>query len=305
MRDSESGGGFNITAIVMAGGLALLSLIILFSSYYTVGQGERGVITHYGAVVGVSDPGLHFKMPFVTGVTDVSIQPQIVSFGTKSSPDNDQDNDKLEAYSFDQQPASIKFSINWQITDPVQFYSMYNDVDGVTQRIINPRVMEIVKNVFGRFEAASAIQQRAVVNQEIAQTLEKAFPNQPFRITSFQMENIAYSGKYEKAVEDRMEATVRQQQALADKAKRITNADAAAYEVKANADALAHQVEVQGTAEADAIRAKGAALRDNPGIPALIQAQAAMTAATRWNGDLPKTMVPGGAVPFMNVAPGH
>jgi regulator of protease activity HflC (stomatin/prohibitin superfamily) len=304
MRDGESG-GLNVTALVLAGGAALLSLIVLFSSYYTVGQGERGVITHYGAVVGLSEPGLHFKMPFVTGVTDISIQPQIVSFGTKSSPDNGDDADKLIAYSFDQQPASLKFSVNWQVTDPIQFYSLYGDSDTATGRIINPRVLEIVKNVLGRFEAANAIQQRAAVNQQIAQTLEKAFPNQPFRITSFQMENIGYSGKYEKAVEDRMEATVRQQQALADKAKRITNADAAAYEVKANADATAHQVEVNGTAEADAIRAKGAALRDNPGIPALIQAQAAMTAATRWNGDLPKTMVPGGAVPFMNVAPGH
>jgi len=47
-------------------------------------------------------------------------------------------------------------------------------------------------------------------------------------------------------------------------------------------------------AEADAIRAKGAALRDNPTLIAL-------TSAERWNGILPTTMVPGGAVPFVNV----
>ena len=43
-----------------------------------------------------------------------------------------------------------------------------------------------------------------------------------------------------------MQAIVKQQQAEADKQKRIIDADASAYEVKAAADAKAHQIEVQG-----------------------------------------------------------
>ena len=41
-------------------------------------------------------------------------------------------------------------------------------------------------------------------------------------------------------------------------------------------------------------RAKGAALRDNPALVALIQAE-------KWDGKLPATMVPGSSVPFLNV----
>jgi len=47
-------------------------------------------------------------------------------------------------------------------------------------------------------------------------------------------------------------------------------------------------------AEASAIRARGAALRDNPTLIELVQAE-------RWNGILPTTMIPGSTVPFLNV----
>jgi hypothetical protein len=53
---------------------------------------------------------------------------------------------------------------------------------------------------------------------------------------------------------------------------------------------------VRGTAEADAIRARGEALRQNAGLIALTQAE-------KWNGVLPSTMIPGGAVPFLNLKP--
>lgn len=118
----------------------------------------------------------------------------------------------------------------------------------------------------------------------------------PFVIDSVQIQDIAFSQSYENAVEQRMQAIVQQEQAEAVKAKRIIDADAAAYEVKAAADAQAHQIEVQGQAQAAAIRARGDALKDNPNLIAL-------TTAEKWDGKLPETMVPGGALPFLEM--GH
>lgn len=65
-------------------------------------------------------------------------------------------------------------------------------------------------------------------------------------------QDIQFSQIYEQAVEQRMQAIVKQQQAEADKAKAIIDADAKAYAVKAAADATAHQIEVQGQAQAAA-----------------------------------------------------
>ena len=51
---------------------------------------------------------------------------------------------------------------------------------------------------------------------------------------------------------------------------------------------------LKGNAEATAIAARAKALADNPAIIQLTQAE-------KWNGALPTTMVPGSAVPFLNV----
>jgi len=51
-----------------AAALVILVLLILFSTYFTIDQGERGVILHNGAIVGEAEPGLHFKMPIITSI---------------------------------------------------------------------------------------------------------------------------------------------------------------------------------------------------------------------------------------------
>lgn len=116
----------------------------------------------------------------------------------------------------------------------------------------------------------------------------------PVIIEGVQVVDIAFSQQYENAVEARMQAIIAQEQAIAEKQRRITNADAAAYEVKAQADASAHQIEVEGAAQAQAIRARADALKENPNLVQL-------TAAEKWNGQLPTTMLPGGSVPFVNL----
>jgi regulator of protease activity HflC (stomatin/prohibitin superfamily) len=90
------------------------------------------------------------------------------------------------------------------------------------------------------------------------------------------------------------EITVTQAQAQAD--AQIAQATAAATAVKLAADAEAHAIQVKGDAEAAVIANRGKALRDNPGVVALIQAE-------KWDGALPRTMPPNGTVPFIDVAP--
>jgi len=262
--------------------------VVLFSTYFTIDQGERGVILHWGAVVGEAEPGLHFKMPIITTIQKISVQVQKEAFEKLGETDN-----RLQAYSRDQQPATIAMAVNYHVTDASAVYAQYGSLINMKQRIINSRAYEQVKNVFGQFDAADAIQKRALLNAEVFAAIRKSVSG-PVVIDSVQIEDITFSNQYETAVELRMQAVVKQQQAEADKQKRIIDADASAYEVKAAADAKAHQIEIQGKAEAGAIQARGDALRNNPGLPTLV-------AAEKWNGVLPTTMVPGNTVPFVNV----
>jgi regulator of protease activity HflC (stomatin/prohibitin superfamily) len=239
-------------------------------SWYTVDQGERGVILRNGAVIGEAEPGLGFKLPVFDTIQRISVQSQKTSYSD------------VKTYSRDQQPATLRISMNFHITDARRVYTEYKSVQGMIDRLVTPQIYTWSENIVGQFNAASAVQDRAKLNAELATALRKVIRG-PIIIESIQIENIDFSGKYEQAVEARMEATVKQQQAEAEAAATRTRADATAYSVK-----------VKGDAEASAIRARGDALRDNPGLPALVTAE-------KWDGHLPTTMVPNSGVPFINV----
>lgn len=269
-----------------AGVLALL--VVLFSTAYTIDEGERGVVLRLGRIVGEAGPGLHFKIPVINSVEKISVQIQKKAF--ERTPQGDT---RLETYSRDQQPATIAMAINYHVTDPSGVYAQYGSLANMRNRVINSRAFDQLKTVFGQFDAADAIQKRTLLNTQVFEAIRKAITG-PVVVDSVQIEDIVFSNQYETAVEMRMQAIVKQQQAEADKQKRIIDADASAYEVKAAADAKAHQIEVQGKAEAGAIQARGDALRNNPALPTLV-------AAEKWNGVLPTTMMPGNTVPFINV----
>ena len=50
-------------AIIGAAVAGLVALAIIFGSWYTIDQTERGVLLRTGAVIGTAQPGLGFKVP--------------------------------------------------------------------------------------------------------------------------------------------------------------------------------------------------------------------------------------------------
>jgi regulator of protease activity HflC (stomatin/prohibitin superfamily) len=270
--------------------VGFLALVVLGGSFYTIDQGERGVILRYGAVVGTAEPGLGFKLPFVDSVVKISVQSRAQVY------------ENVSTYSRDQQPATITISVNYRLpADQVdKIYAEYGGEAGIVSRLIDRRVFEQMKNVFGRFNAVTAIQDRARLNAETEDAIRK-FIVGPVVIESVQIENIDFSDAYEQSIENRMLAEVEvqklQQNAEREKVQAqitVTQANARADAIRAEAEANAAATRLAGEAEADAIRAKGGALRDNPSLISL-------TAAEKWNGQLPTTMVPGSAVPFIGV----
>ena len=61
-------GARGLQPLVLGAGVAIAALFIVFSTYFTIDQGERGVILHIGALAGAAPPGLHFKMPIITSI---------------------------------------------------------------------------------------------------------------------------------------------------------------------------------------------------------------------------------------------
>lgn len=271
--------------MISAGVAALVGVSTVLGSFYTIDQGSVGVLLTNGAVTDIAGPGLHFKVPFVQSLVEISTQIQKDAFENQGEGRDF----RMQVYTQDQQPATVSLSVNYHVTDPKEVYSQFGNIATMETKVIDPRSNEQTKNIFGQFSAAQIIQHRSQLNREVFDAIRKAMVG-PVIVDSVQVEDVTFSHGFEAAVESRMQATVRQQQAEAEKAKRMIDADASKYEKEANADAVLYSAQ----AEAKGIQAKGEALRASPEIVSL-------TTAQKWDGHLPSTMVPGSSVPFVKV----
>ena len=286
---------------IIFGLIVVAILTVVFGSWYTIDQGDRGVILRYGAIVGTAEPGLGFKIPLIDTIVPISVQSKSEVY------------DHMDAYSGDQQPAVIALSVNYHIPpDQVAaVYEQYGSEAGLLSRLVERKVFEETKTVFGRFNAVTAIQERGRLNQEIAAAIQESVRG-PVIIDGVQTENIDFSDAYEASIEQRMLAEVEVQKlrqnaerekvqaeitvtrANAEADARRADAQAQADSVRLQAQADAEAIRLRGDAEALAIKARGDALRDNPGLVALTQAE-------KWDGQLPSTMLPNGALPMINL----
>lgn len=274
----------------------LIGAFIIFfsssSSYYTIDATERGVILRNGAIIGEAEPGLHFKLPFIDKVASIDFRS---TFWRKT----------METYSRDQQPANLTVSVMYHVANDGArtVYSRYGSLNAMAERAIEPKMLEQTKNIFGQYDAVTAVQDRTRLNGAISDAITKSVRelDVPVIVEGVQVENIEFSGEYMKSIEQRMQASVEvdrlKQNALREQVQAeitVTQANAKADAVRAEAKADADSVRLRGEAEAEAISARAKALGENPGLVALTEAE-------KWDGRLPTTMVPGGAVPLLRL----
>ena len=149
----------------MSGVVAVLvAITVIFGSWYTVDQRERGVILRNGKLVGTALPGLGWKIPLIDQVVKISLETQRVHF------------DKVNSYSRDQQPADLLISVNYRATEDKvdELYAQFGSLKGYADRILLPKVLAESKIVFGRYNAVTAIQERGRLNQEVFAAITKA-----------------------------------------------------------------------------------------------------------------------------------
>lgn len=271
--------------------IGLTGLVTVLGSWYTVDQGERAVLLRWGQAIAVEDPGLHFKAPWIESVTYLPVRVQQITW----AKDKDSDS-RMQSYSKDQQPASISVNVSWRVLNDdnsiTQVYSQFKNDDGISNSVLQPRTLEAVKNIFGRYNAVTVIQDRQRFNVDVANEVARLLKGYPIHIEGVQIQDISFSDAYEQAVEQRMTAQVQVQNLQQQQLQKEIQAKITVINARANADAK----KLAGDAEAYAIQRRADALKANEGLVAL-------TAVEKWDGKLPTTMVPGSAVPFLKVNP--
>src|ERR1700731_2574263 len=185
--------------IVGAAIVGLVALIIVLGSWYTVDQTERGVLLRNGAVVGTAQPGLGFKVPLIDSVEKISVRTATYTW------------DKMNSYSYDQQPADLKISVTLRASpDKVaDLYAKFGRLDTAVNQAVNPVVNQQVKVGSGRYTAGRAIHELGTLNGAIKDAIKETLKYDPMiNIESVQLENIEFSANYLHSIEQRMLAEV-------------------------------------------------------------------------------------------------
>ncbi|WAR43118.1 protease modulator HflC [Methylomonas rapida] len=107
------------------GGLLAIILLGLFLSAYTVNQAEQVIITQFGRPIGdpVTDPGLHFKLPFVQQVN--SFDKRYLAW----------DGPMVEMSTKDKTYVQVDTFARWRITDPMRYYLRLRDERSAQSRL--------------------------------------------------------------------------------------------------------------------------------------------------------------------------
>jgi modulator of FtsH protease HflC len=100
---------------------AIGALIVAAASIFTVGQTEQALVLRFGDPVAgrglVTEPGLHFKIPFIENV--VLLDKRILDVETPTQEVLAADNTRVEVDSF----------LKYRIVDPLKFYQTVGDTD--------------------------------------------------------------------------------------------------------------------------------------------------------------------------------
>lgn len=290
--------------LIVAGIVGVCAIVLFFSTYYTVGQFERGVLTRFGKVVEVSEPGLHFKAPFVNSVT--MYRTDILSLTTPAALKQG-----VSCYTVDNQEVHVIFTVQYRIRpDKVAFiYENVQDLEARLFQIAEDRL----KAEMGKINTSHVAEQRGQVRDGIKKVLQQATTTLGVEIADFQLNNIEYDPTFQVAVKGAAaaRATVEtreqeRQQAIkvAEKDKIVAEgqANAARETAKGKGDAIvsvataeAKAIQMRGEAEAKAIRAQAEALQQNQKLVELRKAE-------KWDGKLP-TQFLSNVLPMMQFTP--
>ncbi|MEA4822873.1 MAG: protease modulator HflC [Clostridiaceae bacterium] len=127
--------------------LALLGVISISSSVYTVQENEYACTVRFSKIVNtVSEPGLYFKVPYIDNIK--TFPKAIMLYDIPPS----------EVLTSDQKSMTIDSYVLWNIRDPLTFYQTLGSINEAELRL-NALAYNALKNAMGVLEQSRIINQ--------------------------------------------------------------------------------------------------------------------------------------------------
>ena len=188
---------------------------------------------------------------------------------------------KTSTYTSDVQTAELEYTFTYDL-NPNNVHSLYEQKGlDYESKIIVPILSDVMKDVIGKWQAQDLVSNRDKARLDIVKNLNERLDKRYFQNFTFQFINIDYSDKFEGAIEDKVIAEQKAQEAV-NNTRRVTEE--------------ANQKVISAKAEAEAMEIKAEALAKNKGLTEY-------EAVQKWDGHLPQYML-GNSVPMINLPSG-
>lgn len=165
-------------------------LLIMFSitSCYTIKTGEVGVVTRFGKVQGVSNNGIHYKIPIIDRVIKIETRDMIMT-------------DSYEVSSKDMQTVTTKVSVQYRIIDPLSIFTRFRDEYGA--RLVEPRIAETVQATTSRYTIEELVSKRQLLSLDIFNLLKEDLKPFGIQVIKISIIDHDFSDQFEKAIESK------------------------------------------------------------------------------------------------------
>lgn len=240
----------------MAGVLALILIIAgaiaALSAVYTVNERQQALVLRFGAPVAVvnevgdSDPGLHFKYPFVD---------EVIIFDKRNL---EYDMQPAEILAADQERLVVDAFLRYRIVNPLRVFQTVRDERGLRERL-RSIMNDSLRGVIASTPSSEVISgQRAALMDRIKESVAMQVENQDLGIEVIDVRILRADlpAQIAERVFERMRSE-RQQEAALIRAE----GEERAREIRANADREVEVILANARAESERIRGDGDAER--------------------------------------------
>ena len=271
---------------VLVSAVAVIAAVVLYSAAFVVDEAEQALIVQFGEPRGdvISDPGLHWKLPFIQEVRRYDKRLLIW------------DGDVTQIPTLGREFIQVDSTARWRIIDPLQFLRSVRDEQGGRTRL-DDIIDSVVRDIVSGTELEEIVRSgdwdvdvdeldeveqdrddvaltrrpklgREKLESEILKSASERMPGLGIELKDVRIKRINYIDSVRRQVENRM---ISERQAIAERFR--AEGQGRSLEItgemekelrRINSEAARKAEEIRGDADAEAIRIYGEAYGADP-----------------------------------------